>query len=654
MSIDPMKQALADAFVSRFKKFREAFVAASRAAESNTSKRISQVQIYDLYPDFDSKAGTDTKNGTIREQRLVQAASAWKTKCTATSPPPCPEKLDENHWNNCWVDPLVVAERNKLANAAEYLLKAIDTAAVPPPPTVNGIASGVGWRQITAQEFEKPDHVATGIEQSYIRGAQMVPWWTAKSSAVQRQDAIDSIKGLLSHAAVIVLHGPTCQGKTTVLRQFAMDWLKHGNVVEIEHETALHNANLLQFLEDSKTDCLCVFDDIPLSGTGQNAKLASLLRRGKLKIIIATQSRFRMGYQRMFPNITSEFSLAAPKENEINSFIDLIHDSGATEQNLDKAEIDRLFRSGFANTSASGLWPAMYQATRGEGLEIRMARLIEDVCAKPERLFALAAVVLANSVRDSATNGGGPPFQRRYINMRLIENIIENLDIKNDLRKQTKAQLFEIFRWFEKEIIGDGLGGHSQDPVLNLRHEEVTSTLFQHIFGLPSSPDVERRLDPWSFVTPFARAIASDNTLESSDKRARSADCISLLYNCDRWLRNKSSANYNLEKFIKFPKIEMDDVINNIADIVLSIEPSDPKDRARALIWKAAISARKGRNYFDEASVYLERCLLIVRDNPYNDINGNIANILQHFKFTVSTAPDGATRDGNYFRIRFV
>ena len=504
------------------------------------------------------------------------------------------------------------------------------------------------WQELSVEDFALPESERNQQGINFVQGAQLSPLWTAIAIAVPRKAMVEQIKQVFDRSAsVVILHGPAGQGKSTVGRQLAMEWFQRGRVFEISDSSALTDLRLIQAIEASPTTPLLLIDDVSLSEIDAKAiRLFRPLRFERLKVLVTVQSRFRDPIKRALGDLAVDFSLGDPDPAEKEAILDLICGSRPDQS---RADIARLFNQGFSGPF-SGLWPAMYQATRGEGLVARMERIVSEIEKDKSKLVALASTVFLNRVRDTAPDYKDLQFHY-HINRRLVLAFIEHSPWNPEAKLSAKESLTSIFDWFEREIIGSSVHSMMADPLLNLRHPAVTEALAASLFGGPETP----RIDEWQFFEPLARALATPEAAMPTDRVTRAADCISLLYAVDRAERKKLLKGLNLAEFIKAMPSDQIDIYSVLTDIALSLETtSRPVDRARAMIWKAALDLKIHRIGTPAAEIYLERCLDIVRDQPTGDVCSNIAVIIEQGKITLTPDSSGKDRNPLYFRSRFL
>lgn len=511
------------------------------------------------------------------------------------------------------------------------------------PPSTD---EGARWRVIEATEFDAPADVGA-LPAEYVGGRARIPWWIAAHVAIQRTSSISDLDTLLKNSPIVVVHGPTGQGKSTLLRQYARHWLNRGVVVEFDHANALADRSLANLVVGATQEVLMVADDLDGDILSISNGLLRKLRYGGASIVIASQSRRRFAHLTTLPHqMVRQYPLPNPSGGERMAMADLV---AATSEIADAANAVRvrdLFNAALDDYPSGGLWPAMFQATHGEGLAERMQRLVQDIARDEARLHALAAITFANAMRDSAPDNHTLTFARKHINSRLVSTLTRNLDLKPDQSARATLALSAVHSWFDREVLGDRLEASSKDPPVDLRHPAVSNVLHANLFD--PAKEGAAHFDERAFYVPYAFALADPQACRPADRATRAADILRLMYALDRQIRRKQSRGLQLDGFLKGGKHDLS-LFDNMADAALSADPSN-QEEARALIWKAAVTAKRSDPNHEAVADYLGRALTAMQQaNPPGDISANIGIILAKLDKTFVDPRDGAVRDSVYY-----
>lgn len=505
---------------------------------------------------------------------------------------------------------------------------------------------GIGWRLINVTEFEAPSD-AGALPADYIGGRARVPWWVATEYAVQRHNPVASLDNLLKNSPIVILHGPTGQGKSTLLRQYARHWLNRGCVFEIFHPSALSDRALAAAVAEATGQVLLVADDMDGEMATIGMELQNKLRINKASIVISSQSRARFGYLAKLPRGTArEYAVPNPNESERLEMVDRILAAQEITDETKAAHVRSLFSDALDKYPNGGLWPAMYQATHGEGLTERMWRLVQDIAADASRLNALAAVVFANALRDETPDEPALTYSGLNVDYKLGAAILNHLNLAPDQCRRATSALKAMHTWFDREVIGDELDRASINPPLDLRHPAVSKVLFDCLFKNGGEAGVPH-FAQWNFYVPVAAAFADPAVARPA------ADVVRLMYSLDRAVRGRTTGGASVAGLLAhrpYHHIEKFGILSDYAETVAS---DNPMDHLCALIWKAAAIVKKNRSNYGEAYTILER-VLSKRDSHSALILLNIGRILQYVGKPINDPRDNIQRDGLYYLSKLI
>ncbi|MFN0304183.1 MAG: hypothetical protein ACKVQU_27940 [Burkholderiales bacterium] len=363
-----------------------------------------------------------------------------------------------------------------------------------------------GIHELTIADFDRPrDDAFFADARKYLRGALPSPS-TAVQAAVWRKDSSD-IVDLAEAAEAIILHGPTGEGTSTVLLQAAHEALTRGyRVFRVANRDALEN--LTQVVAWT-TGPIVIMDDAADPQTGIQSPpswmAASFGDAPHGCLILGTRTRTRaLVQQALSGRGRRDQALQAVPVQDSRPYVDLIMAYGACLEGSDKSRVEELFNNGLQLLQArAGLWPAMYQATRGELLRDRVRTLASSL--QPAVRRALSALVFVNALADRH-NKPMPEAKRK-----LLEALVEHLPLHDEATDEVKRALRRLPYDLEGELANlrsaDELS-QADNPTLEIRHPALTDIFFHYL--LDEDEEWKVQFSKWPYYEALIRAAASN------------------------------------------------------------------------------------------------------------------------------------------------
>jgi hypothetical protein len=492
------------------------------------------------------------------------------------------------------------------------------------------------WIEITAADFSphENENERKKAVRAFLRGARGTPCWVSKL-VVQRIDTVGRLAAAAQDTHLLLLHGPFGEGKTIVLWQLASEWLEQGRrVFALRTAEALRDSEFTAALRWHERP-LVIVDDIPLSAPPPSWVVPIAGRPGGC-IAVGLQTRNLAACLQMTQAAKPrDIRVSAVRPEDAPAYIDLIEQYAAAPTSVERPTIERLFVNGL-RMGLGGLWPAMWQATRGAKLDDRVREFVDSVRAERSLLRVLGAVTFVNyhcEPRCVGENLSQPMEPRRS----LIAGLIRNLNLRDAAIAQDLKRLESVGEAIEGELLGTRLDDLA-DPTLRFRHPAVTASMYRWIFGISRDGIGHTYVEIWPYYFALARALPkSGETADNVLRLIRSYE-IGWEQQSPAWRELMAEASW--------------EGIKGMAELALATHPSlRTTDRVLIALAEAAIrSSAPGEERFAYGISRLEAATA----DPKCPVDVLVAasRILQDHSIVLPAAVGSEERDWQYFSHR--
>ncbi len=350
--------------------------------------------------------------------------------------------------------------------------------------------------------FNIPPETPESSSRAYLRGDEPTPW-TSQNSAVIRQAEIKKIVASFKEKPICNIILPTGEGKTTLLHQYA-------HAALIENQRVFWVDDLSCLIKDNFTSFnsppLVIIDNISLA-LSDLSWVKSPSGKVLAQILIASNpskaNEIRINKKIPY-NFFNAIQIRPPREDKANDYIEKIVQFNAADCDIKTAE--REFKKGLSGNG--GLWPAMWQATRGLALEDRLRELADSAWQIHPLLFSTLVFLNAQSVFALKDNAFGS--LQNNLEKRIVLDVYSKLDEKVfevSNRDLVRPKLDEIIRLFE----GDFLKSGALHNNVTFRHEAISHVLFRNVFGHKFPEPNSGRISRWPFFGAFLSTFNSSS-----------------------------------------------------------------------------------------------------------------------------------------------
>lgn len=478
-----------------------------------------------------------------------------------------------------------------LLGSTEEILAAVDKLnrefkMSPPNPRANGELSAKEITnfvdRLTLESFEAEGDLGREAVK-YLRGGFPSPK-IAVHVAVPRK-IVETLIKVTQEFDALILHAPVGDGVSTILLQMAYNLASQGkHVFRVAMPQSFFYLDKILPVDQH---AVVIFDD-----AHQITEMPSWLGRFDRKVIIVfgTQTGKRNRLPR-FPSQIQYREVSVPKLRleDAKQFTDQIIHFGAAPEHLSSNRIVDLFKNGLSQGKfMGGLWPAQYQATRGDSLDRRMKSKLDDLDDAGRRLISIFAFL--NFLGYLSKDENFPTSRWSF-----VQAILEELGLEPEVLRQCLAAKGEIISSLEGEVRSAGSIAEllqTSNPLIEFRHPSVSDSLFRWTMGANSVDDAaprgEFRFLKWKCFEAVLEAL-----IRNADVSSRQ------LYSVIQSMM--SGTHHDVQKPRELKKYLIDDKHLKVGDYVL-----------------AAIKKVEERLVFgDHESASILRLLLILKASIY-------------------------------------
>ncbi len=363
-------------------------------------------------------------------------------------------------------------------------------------------ADSSGIRELVLPDFHKVEgEEFVELGRQYLRGRAPTPM-TAVNVAVNRKDVPVVWNAAMNHE-IVVVHGPIGEGVSTILLQVSEQALKAGRRV-FYCSTPLALENIEHVVNWSEQPIIVVdgiesLESLPtwlLGFSGDKCGCVCLGTRTRHLRDLTHPIRSRNYYT---------YPVARLEESDVKPFVEAILFFGASPAGISADYVKKLFQSGLASQHGyAGLWPAQYQATKGELLDNRVKKLLES--ADDETKLIMAIISLLNGMHNFSNLQYLP---KAYTDFMIC--LVYALDLSSEGIEKCSKVIVELpVTWAGEVKMPGGLGYSAiqNNPVLEFRHPTLTDAVFRWSFGAKHKERGIDRFWRWSFYGPILETIS--------------------------------------------------------------------------------------------------------------------------------------------------
>lgn len=324
---------------------------------------------------------------------------------------------------------------------------------------------------------------------------------TAVHAAVRREEIGSVLEQCQEPSRIVILHGPMGEGTSTAVLQAAHQAVSTGRaVLRIRDQVQVEGASAS--VATATAPLFIIEDDHDLSHAP--GWTSGLMDCGGT-LLIGTQTRRLERVKALFnPKNVRTMPLGRIETSTADAFIDNIN---RFAPNSDARRRERFVDGLGLSHGRGGLWPAQYQATRGEALDHRVAALVDAF--QPDLQPMLSTLVFMGWVHDQYPNIPPPSWSN-------VLALYSELDLRVELLVSSVDRLALVVRALDGEFFARRPWAtltSENDPPLALRHRAVTDSLFRWLFGAHRSDHGSFRFDKWDY---FIRAVSGSAEADTS------------------------------------------------------------------------------------------------------------------------------------------
>lgn len=355
-------------------------------------------------------------------------------------------------------------------------------------------------RWMSLADFAVPsDEMLKDMAWRFLCGDPPTPV-TAIHAAVRRDEIDKVLEKCRESGRIVILHGPVGEGASTAVLQAAHQAATDGRaVLRIRGRAQMEIASAL--IGTATTPLFIVEDDHDLAQAP--AWINTLMDNGG-SLLIGTQTRRVERLNALFdPKLIRTVSLGSIGISTADAFVANINRFAPT---ADSTRRERFLDGLGLSHGRGGLWPAQYQATRGEALDHRVEIVVQQFEADLRPM--LSALVFVGWTHDQYPNIPPPSWSN-------VLALYAELDLRDDLLDSPVHRLERVVRALDGEFFARlpwASLASENDPILALRHRAVTDSLFRWLFGAHRSDQGDFLFEKWEY---FIIAVA-----ESADAGA--------------------------------------------------------------------------------------------------------------------------------------
>ena len=377
----------------------------------------------------------------------------------------------------------------------------------------------------------------------YLRG-QAPTFDVVASASVPRKGVSDAADRINGTAHAIAVHAPTADGLTTFLMQVARVLVGQDTPVYWAHGGKWKPSDAVV-----TSPHILIVDDIHLMREIPGA-LLNTYGHGPNKVIFGVRKYRLHELRSKSRSFLADFPIPPVVSEDAAAFTSLVSTYSAADD--PNADLNKLFRDEIKRSPRhlGSLFPAMFAATRGELLEQRFNRILDELDTQYDKQLALAVLVYLNF--KTMVRAQHYQTARRQAPISFLKVLAQEINKAiGQLPGDKISKAVDALRTdWEGELHAKLNGG------LELRHERIADVLFRWLFGAATYrdgvPRGQERYNKWMFVLEEGRLAFTNQGVVG-------------VVPADVCLNNAiSTARYDIEHSVPLDSDEVIEVIQEI------------------------------------------------------------------------------------------